>query len=364
MNTQVIHPAELRARFADARRAGLRAREAAQALGLSEGAAVAAHVGLHEQALRAVPLAANWLSLLQSLEACGPLMALTRNESTVHEKTGVYQNLSAQGHVGLALGEDIDLRLFLDRWHAGFVVSEAQAGEHGPMQASLQFYDRHGMAVHKIYPRSRTDLIAWEQVLNTRIAPDTTVNFEIPPAQPKADPAQPPEPDEFLQQWSDMTDTHQFFGLLKRHGLDRQCAFELAQGRFTQAVPPSAVRQLLLGAALDATPIMVFVGNAGCIQIPTGPVQRVEPMALHGKTWLNVLDPGFNLHLREDLIARAWIVEKPGDCGTVTSLEVFDTEGELMAMFFGARKPGQPERDGWRTLLEPLRQTRLSPAAA
>ena len=113
---------------------------------------------------------------------------------------------------------------------------------------------------------------------------------------------------------------------------------------------------MLQGAALDGTAIMVFVGSPGCIQIHTGPVQRVEPMDMRGMRWLNVLDPGFNLHLREDLIDSAWVVEKPGDHGTVTSLEVFDAAGELMAMFFGARKPGQPELQGWRDLLAPLRE--------
>lgn len=347
----------LRQRFAEARTRGLRAREAAEAIGLSEGAAVAAHVGAHEQPLRAVPLQPRWLEILQSLQACGPLMALTRNESTVHEKTGVYQNLSASGPVGLAVGEDIDLRLFFQHWHAGFVVSERQAS--GSEQASLQFFDAHGTAVHKVYPRAQTVPSAWEQVHQRWADPTRDVAF-----QPGRAPATPPAAaevaarcaDDLAQAWSAMTDTHQFFGLLRQFGLERQQAFALVEGRFTQRVDNGAVRQLLLAAALDATPIMVFVGSPGCIQIHTGPVQRVEPMEVHGKTWLNVLDPGFNLHLREDLIASAWVVEKPGDHGTVTSLEVFDGDGGLMAMFFGARKPGQPERAGWRTLLAPLRK--------
>ncbi|MDQ7746953.1 hemin-degrading factor [Hydrogenophaga pseudoflava] len=349
---------ELRQRFAQARARGLRAREAADAIGLSEGAAVAAHVGAHSQPLRAVPVQPRWLEILQALETCGPLMALTRNDSTVHEKTGVYRNLSSSGPVGLALGEDIDLRLFFNHWHAGFVVTEVQAS--GTEQASLQFFDAHGTAVHKVYPRAQTELSAWAQLHQRWADPLRAVAFR-PGRAP--DPTSDAEDDaahcaaDFAQAWAQMTDTHQFFGLLRRFGLERQQAFGLVEGRFTQRVDIGAVRQLLLAASLDATPLMVFVGSPGCIQIHTGPVRRVEPMAVHGKTWLNVLDPGFNLHLREDLIAGAWIVEKPGDCGTVTSLEVFDHEGGLMAMFFGARQPGQPERENWRALLEPLRHT-------
>jgi len=326
---------------------------------------MAAHAGVHERPLSTVPLRPDWLALLQALEPCGPLMALTRNESTVHEKTGVYQRLSAEGPVGLALGEDIDLRLFFQHWHAGFAVTEAGADAAAQPQTSLQFYDRHGTAVHKIYPRPATDRAAWEQVIRQAVDPAREVVFEAPPpAVVPATAAPAVDAQAFLDAWAAMTDTHQFFGLLRRHGLDRTQAFELARGRFTHPVPVASVRELLQGAAIDGTPIMVFVGSPGCIQIHTGPVQRVEPMDVHGKTWLNVLDPGFNLHLREDLIDSAWVVEKPGDHGTVTSLEIFDAQGGQMAMFFGARKPGQPERQAWRDLLAPLREAGVNAVPA
>jgi len=88
------HPETIRERFSAARTKGMRARDAAEHLALSEGAVVAAHTGVHAYPMRAVPLQREWLAILKDLEACGPLMALTRNETTVHEKTGVYQHLS------------------------------------------------------------------------------------------------------------------------------------------------------------------------------------------------------------------------------------------------------------------------------
>ena len=92
-------------------------------------------------------------------------------------------------------------------------------------------------------------------------------------------------------------------------------------------------------------------------------VRRVEPLETPGGVqWINVLDAGFNLHLREDRVGHVWIVEKPTADGVVTSLEAFDTQGELMAMFFGARKPGQPERADWRALVQ--RMPRPEPAEA
>jgi putative hemin transport protein len=73
--------------------------------------------------------------------------------------------------------------------------------------------------------------------------------------------------------------------------------------------------------------------------------------------WLNVLDPGFNLHLREDRIAMAWVVRKPTADGDVTSLELFDADGETLAMFFGERKPGRAELASWRALVDTLPRT-------
>ena len=147
----------IREQFAALRAQGLRARDAAERMQQPEGAVVAAHAGEHAYALKALALRGPWLELLQALQACGPLMALTRNSSTVHEKTGVYQNVSATGPVGLALGPDIDLRLFFAQWHAGFAVTEPGRPGH-PSAQSLQFFNAQGHAVHKIYLREQTDL--------------------------------------------------------------------------------------------------------------------------------------------------------------------------------------------------------------
>ena len=95
---------------------------------------------------------------------------------------------------------------------------------------------------------------------------------------------------------------------------------------------------------------MVFVGNPGCLQIHSGPVHRVEPVG----PWLNVLDPTFNLHLREDRVAAAWVVRKPSANGDIHSLELYDASGELAAQFFGHRPPRGEERADWRALVTGL----------
>lgn len=348
-----MSPEQIRTAYQQARARGLRARDAADAIGVSEGAALAAHLNTTDGPTHARPLKRDWLALLQSLKACGPLLALTRNHSTVHEKTGVYERLSAEGQVGLALGEAIDLRLFFHQWHAGLAVTERPQAPGAEALPSLQFFDRHGTAVHKVFAREQTDRAAWQRVVSAWSDPGASVAFEAAPAA-EVKPAAVVDAARFADAWGAMTDTHQFFPLLRQFGVERRQGFRLVEGRYTRRVDRSALRETLMEAAFDGTPIMVFVGSPGCIQIHTGPVKRVEPLEINGKTWLNVLDPDFNLHLREDLIADVWVVEKPTADGLVTSLEAFDTQGELMAMFFGARKPGQPERGAWRDILAHL----------
>lgn len=345
----------IREQFAAVRATGKRAKDAAEALGLSEGAAIAAHAGEHEYPLKAVPLQGSWLQLLQALEACGPLMALTRNEGVVHEKTGVYTNISATGPVGIALSEDIDLRLFFAQWHAGFAVTEAAADPARAPQRSLQFFNAHGRAVHKVFVREATDLAALDAVVQRFAQPSAGYVFGAPPA------AEVPRPDAEIdaaglrEGWAAMQDTHEFFGLIRKFAVERQQSFRLVEGQFAWRLTKESVTAVLQQAAAGGLPIMVFVGSGGCIQIHTGPVVNIKPLDTPGGAqWINVLDPGFNLHLRTDMVASVWLVEKPTADGVVTSVEAFDHAGELMAMFFGARKPGQAELQGWRDLVAGL----------
>ncbi|MCW5255455.1 hemin-degrading factor [Verminephrobacter aporrectodeae subsp. tuberculatae] len=354
----------VRAQFAAARASGKRAKDAAESLGLSEGAAVAAHAGKHEHPLQALALQGSWLELLQSLQDCGPLMALTRNAGAVHEKTGVYTQVSAAGPVGLVLGGDIDLRLFLSRWHAGFAVTELRADPAQPPARSLQFFDAHGCAVHKVCTREATDLAAFDAVVRRFAQPGAVHAFAAAPG------PEVPRPDAEIDAvglraaWAAMRDTHEFFGLIRKFGVERQQGLRLVEGRFSWRTTPQAVARLLDEAAMDALPIMVFVGSGGCIQIHTGAVRNVQPLDTPGARWINVLDAGFNLHLRSDMLANVWVVEKPTADGIVTSVEAFDPAGALMAMFFGARKPGNPELPAWRDLVSRLPRLQECPHAA
>ncbi|MGU3780731.1 hemin-degrading factor [Burkholderia metallica] len=326
----------------------LRNRDVAQALGVSEGEALAAFVGEH-----VVRLDARFPAMFEEMPRLGRVMALTRNDTAVHEKDGEYAQMSHDGPVGLALG-DIDLRIFYRHWVSAFAVRDETA--HGPLK-SLQFFDAQGHAIHKVYLRAHSDHAAYDAFVERWRAPSQEPGLEVAPAAPKTPERADTEIDiaGFRAAWDAMTDTHQFFGITRRFGVSRMQALRLADPQYAYPVETArALRHVLEQAAQSGQPIMVFVGNAGMIQIHTGPVANVREVG----AWINVLDPGFNLHVREDLIAAAWVVKKPTSDGIVTSLELFDRQGDHVALLFGERKPGKVERDDWRALVATL------PAAA
>jgi putative hemin transport protein len=60
------------------------------------------------------------------------------------------------------------------------------------------------------------------------------------------------------------------------------------------------------------------------------------------------------MHLRMDHVHHVWVVTKPTSDGDVTSVEVFDRKQDLIVQFFGLRKPGIQELDGWKNLVSSL----------
>ena len=323
---------------------GVRARDAARVLGVSEAELVACRVG--KGVMRLEP---DFAEILRAMPAVGEVMVLTRNEHCVHEKHGRFDNVSIGPGHGLVLNHHVDLRLFMSHWRHGFVVTEEVASG---VRTSLQVFDIDGVAVHKIYLTKDSDRAAFDALVQRFRSPEQGAEIVIAPLPPK----RPDRPDaeidvtNFHKHWRALLDTHDFFGLLQEFGVGRAQAMRLAEREFAYRVAPGALRQSLEAAAQTNTPIMCFVGNPGCIQIHTGPVETLKAMG----PWYNVLDPTFNLHLREDAIHEAWVVRKPTSDGIVTSLELFDADGFCFVQFFGERKPGKPELEGWRDIVAAL----------
>lgn len=314
--------------------AGRRIRDRARALGASEEQLVAAGCGVESIRLEGDPRA-----VFRNLGTLGPLMALSRNDWCVHERIGSYEGIQAQGEVGIVLGPDIDLRMFFGQWRNTYAVAENG-------RKSLQFFDRHGDAVHKVYRTEASDARAWDTLIE-RFSVACTELPEAEPPEPVNEAPAPSDPAALRRHWLALKDTHDFFGMLRKFGVSRLGALQAAGPDLAQPVGRAALEQVLNRAAGDRLPIMCFVSNRGIVQIHTGPIQRL----VRTGPWFNVLDPAFNLHLNTEAIESCWVVNKPTVDGWVTSLEAYARNGELIVQFFGERKPGKAELTGWRNLL-------------
>ncbi len=312
-----------------------RIRAVADALGVSEAELVAANCGnIQATALKAPPQ-----DIFKELGSLGRVMALTRNNWCVHERHGRYEDIRAGKTMGLVLGPDIDLRVFFGPWQYSWAVNDGG-------RLSVQFFDKEGQAVHKVYITDESDVAAYHALVEKYTDPDPAwPAFESIPdpdieKQGQATPA-------LRTEWLAMTDTHEFFSLLQRHKLTRLAALGAVGADLAQQVSNDMAERVITDVAQRDIPFMCFVGNRGMVQIHSGPIKAYRRTG----PWFNVLDPHFNLHLDTTAIASAWVVNKPTSDGWVTSLEVYSSTGQLIVQFFGARKAGVPELSSWRELL-------------
>jgi putative hemin transport protein len=321
----------------------MRERDFARIHSITEAQLVAAEVG--RTALRIRPDVGE---VLNGLTGVGEVMALTRNESAVHEKIGPYENVSINPFASIVLGDEIDLRIFPKRWVHGFAVRKT--GDDGVEKRSLQFFDGAGHAVHKVHARPATNMEAWDALVASLTHAEQVDVLDVAPYPAMTPDGEPASIAELRAAWSAMTDTHQFHPLLKKLNFQRLDAIESVGEDFAWKLDHASVEALFQGVAGTDLPIMVFVGNEGCIQIHAGPIAKVGPMG----PWLNVLDETFHLHLRLDHVVAAWAVRKPTSDGHVTSVELYDANRELIIQFFGKRQEGADERREWRSVVEQL----------
>ncbi len=324
----------------------LRRRDIAQALSVAEAALIDNQCGV--QSIRLVP---DFAEIIQALPSLGHIMTLTRNDSAVHERKGIYSNVRIRGAMGLVITDDrrIDLRIILSRWVLGFAVQESTANG---ARYSLQFFDKSGVAIQKIYLQADSDFRAFEQLLVkfSNLDNNSELQFVDKDKAPDYTPSVDVDAQALTKQWQEMTNVHQFMGILKEHHISREQSFEIVGEPLAQQFEPSLFAPLIEQIAQTDLSIMCFVGNHGNIQIHTGAINKVKRVG----PWFNILDPEFNLHLLEDNIASAWVVKKPTVDGDVTSVELFDANGETITQIFGKREEGQPENEQWRSFTQGL----------
>lgn len=336
-------PAPEEIRQARAENPKMRDRDFAARLKISEAQLVAAYAGHGVTRIQPKPD-----DIIPRLTALGEVMALTRNESCVIEKAGVYENYRSGERASMVNNPEIDLRFFPAHWVSAFAV--VREGENGPRR-SIQVFDAAGDAVHKIHLRPASDVAAFDRLVAELKLEDQSGELAVEPRKPADAPRSNPEKTAELRKgWAEMTDTHQFMGLTRKLGMNRLSAYRVAGAPLARELDLGAVNRMLEAVRDQKVEVMLFVGNLGCIEIHGGPIVNLKETG----PWQNVLDPGFDMHLRLDHIAEVWAVNKPTKRGDAVSVEAFDAGGTIIFQIFGRHNMGENHRPAWNTIVEGL----------
>lgn len=331
----------------------LQPRDAAQKLNVSEAELVATNVGKGATRLR--DGSASYKAVYDRLHELGQIKAITRNDSAVLERVGTVTQakLNQDGRVipgtGFA-GGPIDLRFGTDQWRSAFAV--VQPGREGKISRSLQFFDVHGNAVNKVYLDNEAGVAAFDKLVADFKASEQVAHLSVDKAPVKVVKKPNGEVDvkELRATWSELSDVHEFPRLLKDLGITREQALDLIGKDAAYRISAQSVQTLLDSAARQGQPIMVFVSNPGMTQIFSGTIKKVKQT----DEWYNVLDPDFNLHLRQAGIDRGWVVKRPAKDGVITSVEFYDAKGEQVVNFFSRRDRNKEETAAWRQIVASL----------
>ncbi|MDE4133139.1 hemin-degrading factor [Phaeobacter sp. QD34_3] len=342
MTTQTS-PSAAEIRSARAENAQMRDRDFAAKLNITEAQLVAAYCGAGVTQISARPD-----DVFPRLEALGEVMALTRNESCVIEKVGTYSHYRSGERTSLVLTPEIDLRLFLQHFAYAFAVE--REGKKG-LARSIQFFDAAGDAVHKVHLREASNLEAWETLVADLALAEQSDTLDVAPRTAAEGARENPEKVDILRrEWAEMTDTHQFQRLCSKLKMNRLGAYRIVGEPMARKLSPDTVNPMLEAVRDQGIEVMLFVGNRGCIQIHGGPIKTLREMG----PWQNILDPGFDLHLRLDHVAEVWAVNKPTKRGDAISFEAFDAEGTILFQVFGRRTDDSDSRPAWNAIVAAL----------
>jgi putative hemin transport protein len=321
----------------------IRIRDAAAKLYVTEAQLLA--TGCGDTAIRLNP---DWIQLLPALAGLGSVMVLTRNAYAVHEVTADYHIDTITADAASMRGHVLGLHLNLHDWQSAFAVEETT-----PLgvRHSVQFFDRYGDAVHKVYLTLSSHLAAYRALVASFRSTDQTPAQTVLAKPPKMSLSLKPFELEALKLYWQLPQP--LYGNTAQAGalsISRYQALSLLMPDYVTPIPLQVWRDFmhtLVGAGLT---LVIGVANAGATQHYIGAIHKL----LLTEPWFNVMDDGFNLHLQDHAIANLWAVKQMAQDGMVTSLEAYDAQGEIIISLYCLDARLQADDMVWRELIASL----------
>ena len=157
--------------------------------------------------------------------------------------------------------------------------------------------------------------------------------------------------------WRSLTDVHHFYPMLQQLGIGKLEAFNQVPDELARQVAPESALSVLKEISRKQHNIMIFVGNDTAYQVYTGPVKKIVELTKAGKIVVHgETAEGHKavFKLVQEAIDQAWVINKNSAEGLITSLEIFDKEGNHIAQFNGIRKEGGQQDTEWVALMKKL----------
>lgn len=104
----------------------------------------------------------------------------------------------------------------------------------------------------------------------------------------------------------------------------------------------------LQAAANDAIPMMVYTDVQRILPVYAGVAQKIEVTA----SSVSIINSCSAFHLQKDVVSSLWLVQKPTYYGLVVSIELFDAQKNVIALFLNGRKQDKYTSCKWRVLVE------------
>ncbi len=319
-----------------------RIRDAAQQLNVSEMELLA--TGMPETAQL---LKDDFKEIMSRLTKVGKVMSLVRNDIAVHERSGSYPKLHFSRNPNIGTAKDnIELNIHFSDYCYAFA---AQLSHGNNTLRSIQFFNKSGHALQKIYLKNEDFIALWDDIVKEFTNHDFE-GFNLASEELTAAHYVDVDCNAFKMAWSEMTSPIDEPELLKDFGLRRFDALKVLDKDFAWQVSSQSINQLMNSVSAQNMKTHVFVGNTGVTQSYSGPFKTTREMG----DWMNVLDPNFNLHVLNSAVNQAWVVKRPTQNGSATSLEIYDQKGNIALQFSPNNFYQQKESSEWKTLLETL----------
>ena len=256
----------------DESNSNLRIRDAAFKLNLSEAELLSTKSGEQVNFLKVV----DKIDFLKKILTLDKLMFLSRNDYVVHEKTVFCQDVELKGGSLIKFKNSQTDILKFDIDSIKYIFSEKKIHNNKNLR-SIQFFNQAGSSVFKIYLKSDQgeafDKLISEFQVDYNFELQSSLYFNT---------------SEILTRRKDLC----------RDSFDSFKYKDLIEWKCSSINKTGVFRNILEVASKEKYELGIYVIGPNCNQFHFGHIEKVVDY----RGWLNVLDPEFNIHVKEDFI--------------------------------------------------------------